>query len=160
MDATEYLRREHAALRGLFEEVRETPCEERRKLQALFTELSEALVIHERIEEEVFYPALAHRSGLVLQAVSEHHHMQDLLAQLQSIEPTCETFAEQFDLLWRMTDHHIVEDERVLFEVANELGQEELAQLGEALAKRKRELSESPARRAERRYQRTAWRVV
>jgi len=160
MDATQYLRDDHELLRGLFQAIRETPPEERRKRQELVDELSEQLVMHELIEEEVFYPALVHASDLVPQAVADHQHTREQLALLQSIEPACQTFSEQFEVLRRTTEEHFAEEERVLFAAARDLGRKELLRLGELLETRKRQLAESPEERAVRHFNRTAWKVV
>jgi iron-sulfur cluster repair protein YtfE (RIC family) len=160
MDATEYLRREHEYLRGLFQALRDTPPERRHKRQELCAKISDELIMHELVEEEVFYPALAHARGLVRHAVSDHQHTRELLALLQSIEPVCDSFAEQFELLRSTTEAHMAEEERVIFAAARELGPKELARIGRTLEERKRELTESPVERADRRFKRTAWKVA
>ncbi|UQA60691.1 hemerythrin domain-containing protein [Polyangium aurulentum] len=160
MDATEYLRGEHELLRWLFQAIRETPPEERNKRQALVDELSEQLVMHELLEEQVFYPALGHASDLVLHAMADHQHTRELLALVQSIEPACQRFSEQFEVLRRTTEEHLAEEERVLFAAARDLGRKEMLRLGELLEKRKRQLAESPEEKAVRHFNRTAWKVV
>jgi iron-sulfur cluster repair protein YtfE (RIC family) len=159
MDATEYLRGEHELLRWLFQAIRETAPEERHTRQALVDELSEQLVMHEVIEDEVFYPALVHASGLVMRATAAHRRTRELLGLLQSIEPACQAFSEQFDLLRRTTEEHLIEEEHVLFAAARDLGRKELSRLGEQLERRKRQLHESPEEKAQRHFSRTAWKV-
>jgi hemerythrin superfamily protein len=82
MDATELLKKDHDAVRQLFAEF-ESAESEQDKLDA-YDDIREQLLIHARIEEEIFYPAVREANSgrsatQVDQALSEHQQVKAML---------------------------------------------------------------------------------
>src|SRR5262245_49601379 len=76
MDALKLLKEDHQKVKRLFAEIEDTGPRAARRREELFTELDDALALHEKLEEDVFYPALeTHKEakGIVTEAYEEHH---------------------------------------------------------------------------------------
>ena len=56
MKATDLLKKQHKEVKGLFKKVEKT--EDARERKQLMEEITRALEMHTRIEEEIFYPAV------------------------------------------------------------------------------------------------------
>jgi hemerythrin-like domain-containing protein len=98
-----------------------------------FNKLNQALKLHSRMEEEVFYPALEgfeETKGLVKEAYREHEKVDTLLAQLSTFAPNQREFQELLTELRSSTEEHINKEENKLFFRAEELcGVEALEQM-------------------------------
>ena len=72
------------------------------------------MLIHERIEEEIFYPALkAHPKAkeIVLEGFEEHHVVDEIMGELEATPVTDEQWAAKFKVLKENIEHHIQEEE-------------------------------------------------
>ena len=103
--------------------------------------------IHAKVEEEIFYPAVRgvgadDSERLVLEAREEHALVKGLLAELRGMSPADESFAAKMKVVMDLVEHHAEEEEKEMFDAAEELGDDELLQLGERIARRKPELEE------------------
>src|SRR5439155_12709705 len=111
-------------------------------------ELSEQLLVHSTIEEEIFYPAIR-KSGSqeaeakVKEALKEHQKVKDMLKELSLMDvEDREGFAESAKRLCQDVEHHVKEEEGEMFAIAKQLGAQQLDKLGEQLQQRKEELLE------------------
>jgi hemerythrin superfamily protein len=93
------------------------------------------LMAHERMEEDVFYPAL--RSGgekareIVLEGYEEHHLIDVILDELLEVPEDAEQWKAKLKVLRENLEHHIDEEEGEMFRRAKQaLGQETLEELG------------------------------
>jgi hemerythrin superfamily protein len=142
MKATDVLKKQHKDVMGLFEEVLEAEDpESRRKLcEAIERELK----VHTRIEEEIFYPAVRglgdEGDEMVLEALEEHHVVDLVLAELPRVDPEDERFEAKLTVLQELVRHHAKEEEKAMFKTAQQLGKNELEELGERLQARAAEL--------------------
>ena len=98
----------------------------------------EALSVHAVIEELVFYPAArraaTESTGMVLEALEEHHLVKVVLAELDRMEPTDERFDPKVTVLIENVRHHVKEEEQDLFpKIRAALSDEHLDELGEQL---------------------------
>jgi iron-sulfur cluster repair protein YtfE (RIC family) len=148
MNAVKLLRRDHDAVRDLFLAFRNAG-DVAAARGALFAQIEEQLRIHTAIEEEIFYPACAdadaERTGvrLIVEATQEHEEVKERLRELASADPASDEFPLRVRQLQDLVDAHVAEEERILFDFAFErLGAQRLAELGDELAARKRELGE------------------
>jgi hemerythrin-like domain-containing protein len=106
-----------------------------------FNQLHEALKLHTRLEEEIFYPALEsfdETRDLIKEAYKEHEKVDQLLARLSSKAPNEEEFQENLAELRSSIEQHVEEEEGEIFPKAEELlGASKLEQMGEQMQRAK-----------------------
>jgi len=100
----------------------------------LLKTLTAALNVHELIEEQVLYPALephAEARDIVLEGYQEHHVADVLLKELDTLAKDDEKWGAKFKVLKESIEHHIKEEERIMFRTARGvLSRDELRDLG------------------------------
>jgi hemerythrin-like domain-containing protein len=107
----------------------------------LMMEVARNLESHATIEEEIFYPAVREVDSrkaeeMVLEAYEEHHVVKLLLAELPRVNPEDERFEAKMTVLSELVEHHVEEEEKEMFKLAQKLGREELEELGEQMEER------------------------
>ena len=139
MKATDILKKQHREVKGLFKKIEKT--EDARGRKQLMDEIAQALELHTRLEEEVFYPAVgsvetrkAHE--MVAEAFEEHHVVKLVLRELPQVDPEDERFEAKMTVLSELVEHHVQEEEKEMFKIAQRLGNDELKALGEEMASR------------------------
>jgi hemerythrin-like domain-containing protein len=92
------------------------------------------MVIHERIEEEIFYPALKEHPKareIVLEGYEEHHVVDEIMGELEATDVTDETWSAKFKVMKENIEHHIEEEEGDMFKQARQVfDADELESLG------------------------------
>lgn len=157
-DAISLLKADHRQVEGWFSSFEKTRSEQRK--QQLASKICSALKVHTRIEEEIFYPAfleLAQEEDIHHEAVVEHEGAKKLIAEIEGSKPTDEYYDAKVTVLSEMIKHHVKEEEQPggMFAKARK-SEMDLADLGQRMAVRKKQLmnssgSSSPRRaRAER----------
>jgi iron-sulfur cluster repair protein YtfE (RIC family) len=100
----------------------------------LLNTLTAALNVHELIEEKVLYPALKPHSearDVVLEGFEEHHVADVIVKELHELATDNERWGAKFKVLQESIEHHIEEEENVMFPAARRvLSADELQQLG------------------------------
>ena len=143
MDALALLKDDHDKAKKLMTELEETTERGVRTREQKWTKLLKELTIHENIEEEIFYPALAEHpkaKDLVLEAMEEHHLVDDIVEQLKDTPFDDEHWAAKFKVTKENVEHHIEEEETEMFKVARQVfSKEELDELGSRLEATKAE---------------------
>ena len=136
-DALELIRSDHREVDALFAvALGDEPAAQRRDAIA---KIVEALTIHARMEETLFYPALRKAGGkderdTVLEANEEHGVVKDLIAKIERVGPRDETIEAKVTVLKELVQHHVKEEEGTMFgEARKALGEERLQQLGEEM---------------------------
>lgn len=102
-----------------------------------------ALKIHARLEEELFYPALAKAfddPALIDEALVEHASARDLMAQIEAGSPGEALYAARVKVLGEYVQHHVAEEENELFPQCRKAGID-LAALGAVMTLRRQELA-------------------
>ncbi len=148
MDAIALLKKDHAAVRALLDDLESTTTRGVKTRNALLEKIALELKAHTTIEEEIFYPAFkaaGKRSDddkMYFEALEEHRAAGDLvLIDLQGTDPASEKFSGRAKVLSELVHHHAGEEEKEMFPRARELiSKEELIALGEQMAARKKEL--------------------
>ena len=134
MDALALLKEDHARVKKLLEEGESTTERGVKTRDQLFDRLKSELEIHERIEEEVLYPALkSHPKAreLALEGYEEHHVVDTILAELEQTDPSDEQWGAKFKVAKENLEHHIEEEETEMFPKAREaFSRDELEQMG------------------------------
>jgi hemerythrin superfamily protein len=143
MDAVELLKQDHQKVKQLLTEAKET--EDRKEQRQLFKEIKNELDTHARIEESIFYPAVAEHEELketILESIEEHKQVKTLLREMSRLGSTSEKFKAKLKVLADNVEHHAEEEEeQVLFpKVRKQMNSSQLEELGEELeaAKHKR----------------------
>jgi iron-sulfur cluster repair protein YtfE (RIC family) len=141
--AVAMLTADHQKVKDLFEEYDSAAEASERKTIAeqIFNELE----IHTQLEEDIFYPAVAKKGGkepkkLVAEARKEHKKVKQLIASLRKLEASEDKYDEIFQELMENVEHHVREEEKELFPIAeSELGGE-VENLGAKMQEEKRQL--------------------
>ena len=146
MNVLTILRKDHAAVRSLFNKYGQTGKSSYQKKLQLFEQIRRELQIHSRAEEEIFYPAIKAVNGaesrkLVLEALNEHKAVEELLIQITRLKPTDKSFDENMETLFENVDHHVEQEEGELFQFVEEnCSEEQLNDVGRQMEERKKAL--------------------
>ncbi|OBJ15951.1 hemerythrin domain-containing protein [Mycobacterium colombiense] len=143
MNAYEVLFEHHDVLRGLCKKITDIPPDTYERQHAL-DELLIELDIHMRIEDDLFYPAVATASRLVAIAHAEHRQVWDQLAVLLRTPPAAPEYADEWHSFVTVLDAHASEEERDLCPAPIDLSDEMLDALGDRMAERITRLRQSP----------------
>jgi hypothetical protein len=151
MKATDLLKKQHREVEGLFKKLEKT--EQAQQRRKLLDELRANLEAHTTIEEEIFYPAIAElgtkkAEEMVNEANEEHHVVKLVLRDLPNVDPEDERFEAKITVLSELIEHHVEEEEKEMFKLAQKIGKEELADLAERMQSRFEELIGQRGRRA------------
>src|SRR5258705_11703954 len=143
MDAIALLKEDHAKAKKLMEELAATTERGVKPREQKWTTLLKELTIHENIEEEIFYPALhehAKLKDIVLEALEEHHLVDDIVEQLKDTPLEDEHWSAKFKVTKENVEHHIEEEETEMFKIARQvLSKDELDELGSRMEAAKAE---------------------
>jgi hemerythrin superfamily protein len=154
MKATTLLKNDHSAVKKLLTAFGHTTARAAQQRQELMDQIAQELEIHSAIEEEIFYPAVKSVRGgqsLVSEAKAEHKKVDSLVAEAQGMSMDTDEVMEKVEELRDAVIHHATEEEREMFPVAEDgLGEQQLEELGEQLAARKKELLTSRLQKAKR----------
>jgi hemerythrin superfamily protein len=139
MKATDLLKKQHREVKALFKKVENT--EDSRGRKQLLEQITQALEMHTRLEEEIFYPAVRgletrKAEEMVAEAFEEHHVVKLVLKDLPSVDPQDERFEAKMTVLSELVEHHADEEEEEMFKTAQRLGDDELKALGEQMEAR------------------------
>lgn len=145
-DAIALLKQDHRAVEELFEQFEKASGGGRKEeiAQQICFELS----VHAEIEEEIFYPACEGKieEDLLREAYVEHDGAKILVAEIMAgSEQSDEFFDAKVTVLREQIEHHVEEEEKRMegmFAQARKAGLD-MDSLGEQLAKRKAELTET-----------------
>ena len=141
MDAITLLKHDHDKVKKLLAELETTTERGVKTRSELFATIKGELMVHETIEEEIFYPELkAHPKAkdIVLEGFEEHHVVDVLMGELESLDVTDETWGAKAIVMKENIEHHIEEEEGDMFKKARQVfDREELRDLGERMAARK-----------------------
>jgi len=138
LDALKLLKEDHDRVKKMLAEGESTTERGEKTREELFARLKSDLEIHERMEEEVLYPALkSHPKArdLALEGYEEHHVVDTILAELEQTPPSDEQWGAKFKVAKENLEHHIEEEETQMFPKArNAFSEDELEQMGQRMA--------------------------
>ena len=134
MDAIALLKADHDKVKKMLADGEETTERAEKTRTELFDRLKSEMLIHEQIEEEIFYPALkSHPKArdIVLEGYEEHHVVDEIMGELEATPVTDETWGAKFKVMKENIEHHIEEEEGEMFKQARQVfDADELEQLG------------------------------
>ena len=141
MDAIAMLKADHDQVKELLSRLDSTTERGVKTREELFATIKGELAVHETIEEEIFYPALKEHpkaKDLVLEAYEEHHVVDTVMAELEGLDVTDETWGAKATVMKENVEHHIGEEEGEMFKQARQVfDRQELEDLGARMAERK-----------------------
>jgi len=103
----------------------------------LLDRVTSELRVHEKIEEEILYPALKKHPkarDIVLEGYQEHHVADLLVEELHAMDVSDERWGAKFKVLQEGIEHHIEEEEGDMFPKAVEIfSPDELNEIGDQM---------------------------
>jgi hypothetical protein len=149
MDAMSLLKEDHRKVKKMLAELESTTERGVKTREELFRRVKRELVVHEAIEEEIFYPALKEHpktKDIALEGYEEHHVVDTVMAEIEGVAYDDETWGAKFTVMKENLEHHIEEEEGEMFKQARQVfDQDEIAQLGESMEARKEDLMRQQA---------------
>jgi hemerythrin superfamily protein len=134
MDAIEMLKKEHKGAKALMEEIIQASGAKRKKL---FETLKGELEIHDRVEEQVFYPAVKNNpNASTFPAVDKlaHETVESALAALEKLPVDDKNWLDSFKAMQKALLAHVADEETRLFvTIRTILSNDELNQVGERM---------------------------
>ena len=144
MDAISLLKADHDKMKKLLNELETTTERGVKTRTELFATIKGELMVHETIEEEIFYPELkSHPKArdIVLEGYEEHHVVDLLMGELEALDVTDESWGAKALVMKENIEHHIEEEEGDMFKKARDVfSPSELEDLGSRMEARKKEL--------------------
>lgn len=139
--ATTMIRMDHTHVIATFHKYRiDTPPGRK---HAIGEAICDALEIHARLEEEIFYPAMrGFAPDLVDKSIPEHNDMRRLIAELRQTRPEDQAFDMTLMELMREVIRHVADEETMLLPDAERvLGDRRLTELGAEMTRRRFQLA-------------------
>ena len=121
MNAITLLMDDHKRVKKMLADGEETTERAEKTRTEIFARLKEEMLIHERIEEEIFYPALKQHpkaKDIVLEGFEEHHVVDEIMGELETTDVTDEQWGAKFKVMKENIEHHIEEEEGEMFKQA------------------------------------------
>ena len=142
MDAVALLKADHRKVEELFEQFENATGDGRKK--KLAEQICAELIVHSKIEEEIFYPACEGKvdEDDLKEAYVEHDGLKVLIAEIATGGPDNDYYDAKVKVLQEQTEHHVKEEEARLdgiFAQAKKAGLD-MDALGDELQVRKTEL--------------------
>ena len=142
MDAISLLKADHDKMKKLLNELETTTERGVKTRTELFATIKGELMVHETIEEEIFYPALKGHpkaKDIVLEGYEEHHVVDLLMGELEDLDVSDESWGAKALVMKENVEHHMEEEEGDMFKKARQVfDRAELEDLGERMERRKR----------------------
>ena len=106
-----------------------------KKMYKCFNQIYEALSLHTRAEELIFYPALREyeaTKGYIALSEKEHEEAKVLLEEIKELKPTDSEFRTKISELKKAVQHHVEEEESEIFTTIRKcMNEQQLAELGQ-----------------------------
>ena len=144
-DAIQLLKQDHREVDGLFKEFEQLEKDGSDAVQQVIATACTELKIHDKIEMEIFYPAVRQQAeeeeveDLLNEAEVEHSTVRDLIQTIEGMKGGDEKLTAHFTVLMEYVKHHVKEEEKEMFPKVKKLGLD-FAQLGQQMKERKAEL--------------------
>ena len=152
MDALTLLEADHQKVKKLMGEIEKTTERGVKTREELFTQLVKELTVHEKIEEQIFYPTVKEAAKtkeleeIVAESFEEHHFVNVVIAEIKKTPYDAEEWAAKFSVGMENIEHHAFEEEEgeMFPKVRKLFSKAELEDLGAQMEELKTQLIESP----------------
>ncbi|HEY4126250.1 MAG TPA: hemerythrin domain-containing protein [Rhizomicrobium sp.] len=146
IDAIALLKSDHREVEKLFAQFEKAKAPDRKR--AIVGKFCDALTVHAKIEEEIFYPqardALSRKGDDLLdEAEIEHEGIKRLVSELKNADPNENLYDARVTVLTEYVKHHVKEEEGDLFPKVKK-SDLDTQKVGAELAARKEALSGKP----------------
>jgi hemerythrin superfamily protein len=157
MDALTLLEQDHQKVKKLMGEIEKTTERGTKTREELFAKLVQELTVHEKIEEQIFYPEVKERATskqleeLVTESYEEHHFVDTVKAEIENTPFDSEEWKAKFKVMMENIEHHAFEEEegKMFPKVRRAFKKDELEDMGTRMAELKEQLmSAAPERLA------------
>lgn len=142
MDIYDAIKDDHDKARRLIDALDETKDDEGDRRARRFAELRIELMMHQHVEESVFYNTLKEIEVTrddALEAINEHHVVNTLLEELDDMPKEGDEWRAKFGVLKELVEHHMREEEEEFFAGARKVLDAEQAERMAALFREKKE---------------------
>jgi len=134
MNALTLLKEDHGHIKKMLADGEETTERAEKTRTELFERLKGFLEVHERIEEEVLYPALKKKpksEDIAYEGFEEHHVVDTIFEELEATPVDSPEWTAKFKVAKENIEHHIEEEEGEMFKMTRQLfDDDELEQMG------------------------------
>ena len=141
MDIYDVILADHEKARDMIAELDRTKDDEGERRADLFSAFKIELMMHQHVEESVFYNTLKEIEETrpdALEAINEHHVVDGLLEELDDMQKEGDEWKAKFGVLRELVEHHMDEEEDEFFEHAKKVVDKELAErMGEEMREKK-----------------------
>jgi len=152
MESLTLLEQDHQKVKKLMGEIEKTTERGAKTREELFTKLVQELTVHEKIEEQIFYPAVKDAAKtkkleeIVTESFEEHHFVNVVIAEIKETPFEAEEWAAKFSVMMENVQHHAFEEEEgeMFPKVRKLFSKAELEDLGAQMEELKTQLIESP----------------
>jgi hemerythrin superfamily protein len=153
LDALKLLEEDHQKVKKIMAELETTTERGVKTREQLFSKLVEELTVHEKIEEQIFYPRLKQQAEskkleeMVAESYEEHHFVDVVKAEIEGTPYDSEEWGAKFKVMKENIEHHAFEEEegKMFPQVRKIFSRDELEEMGSAMEALKTELLERPA---------------
>lgn len=145
-DAIQLLKQDHREVEGLFKEFEKLEEDGSDAIEQVIASACTELKIHDRIEMEIFYPAVREAAekeeieDVLNEAEVEHSTVRQLIEAIADMRPEDEKRKAHFTVLVEYVKHHVKEEEKQMFPKVKKLEGLDLSTLGQQMKERKAEL--------------------
>ena len=148
MDALTLLEHDHQKVKQLMGEIEKTTERGIKTREQLFNKLVQELSVHEKIEEQIFYPEVMERATskqleeLVTESYEEHHVVDIVKAEIETTPFEAEEWAAKFKVMMENIEHHAFEEEegKMFPKVRRAFKKDELEDMGTRMQELKEQL--------------------
>ena len=150
MDAISLLKEDHQKVKKLMGELEKTTERGVKTREELFNKLVGELMVHEKIEEQIFYPRVRDAAKTkelkenVTESFEEHHFVNVVIAEIKDTPFEAEEWAAKFSVMKENIEHHAFEEEEgeMFPKVQKLFDKDELEQMGTEMEELKLQLQE------------------
>jgi hemerythrin superfamily protein len=144
LNALDLIKDDHERLKKMFKRASQT--EDAGARGDLLQQIRAELVAHERMEEDIFYPALRSASenakDIVLEGYEEHHVIDLILDEMFNVPEGTDQWTAKLNVLHENLEHHIEEEEGEMFKRARKtMSDDTLQELGRKMRRAKQAAS-------------------
>jgi hemerythrin superfamily protein len=129
------IRADHEKARAMLKELCGVPETDGERRKLLFADLKAELMVHQHVEEAVFYDRLKDIQATrpdALEAINEHHIVDTLLEELDDMAKDNDRWTAKLGVLRELVEHHMEEEEDEFFAHAKKVVDDDLSARMEA----------------------------
>jgi hemerythrin-like domain-containing protein len=139
MNALDILKRDHKEAMSMMEQLENSDegTAHMREHMEMFNRLRDALELHEKMEEQIFYPVLRgydETRELIERSYEAHRELDEHLAAMTGLAPSNGDFRDRLTKLKKSVQRHVDDEENKVFPRAETLlGEERLNEMGDQM---------------------------